>query len=136
MKVRLIERGADSERTRDYPINQPEFLIGRGADCDLRLRTRSVSRHHCLIRLGTDEAFVTDLGSSNGTYLNGQPVRSQSTLHTGDELQVGSIHFVVDLGDFPLVDSAAAGGAETLMRTQKLRGEGDETNEDRGKKKR
>ena len=99
MHVRLIERGPTPGQTREVAVNQPEFLIGRGADCDLRLRESEISRHHCIIRVGPDEATLIDLGSSNGTYLNGQRVRSQAALHSGDELRLGSATFVVDLGD-------------------------------------
>jgi pSer/pThr/pTyr-binding forkhead associated (FHA) protein len=99
IRVRLIERGGTPEQTREIPITQAEFLIGRGADCDLRLRDTEISRHHCTIRVGADEATLVDLGSSNGTFLNGQRVRSQAALHTGDQLQLGAATFVVDLGD-------------------------------------
>jgi pSer/pThr/pTyr-binding forkhead associated (FHA) protein len=104
MKARLIERGADEKHTREIPITQTELLIGRGADCDLRLPVPDVSRHHCIVRVGTDEALVVDLGSSNGTYLNGERVRSQATLHSGDLLSVGECQFVVDLGDLGWAD--------------------------------
>ena len=97
--VRLVERGADAGQTREILLNQEEFLIGRGTDCDLRLRMNEVSRHHCIIHVRPDDVTLLDLGSSNGTYLNGQRVRSQATLHTGDELQLGSAVFLIDLGD-------------------------------------
>jgi pSer/pThr/pTyr-binding forkhead associated (FHA) protein len=99
MRVRLIERGSTPGQTREVAINQAEFLIGRGADCDLRLRESEISRHHCTIRVGPGEATLVDLGSSNGTYLNGQRVRSQAALHSGDEVRLGSSTFLVDLGD-------------------------------------
>ncbi len=99
LHVRLIERGPSAEQTREIPISQSEFLIGRAADCDLRLRVSAISRHHCLIRLGSDEVTLMDLGSSNGTYVNGQRVRSQAALHSGDELRLGTCNFWIDLGD-------------------------------------
>ena len=99
IRVRLIERGSTPEQTREVVVNQAEFLIGRGADCDLRLRDHEISRHHCIIRVVGGEATLVDLGSSNGTYLNGQRVRSQAPLHSGDELRLGAATFVVDLGD-------------------------------------
>jgi pSer/pThr/pTyr-binding forkhead associated (FHA) protein len=113
--VRLIDKGNTAGSTREIPITQPEFLIGRGADCDLRLRLPSVSRHHCTIRVAAGEATVTDLGSSNGTFVNGQRVRSTAPVHSGDELKVGACAFLVDLGDtegvkldVPDVDPVAA----------------------------
>jgi pSer/pThr/pTyr-binding forkhead associated (FHA) protein len=97
--IRLIERGDSPEQTREVPILQSEFLIGRGADCDLRLRVSSVSRHHCIVRVAGDETVLIDLGSSNGTFVNNHCVRSQIVLHTGDEIRLGTCRFVVDLGD-------------------------------------
>src|SRR5215469_2250798 len=108
MHVKLIERGPSAEQTREVPVTETEFVIGRGSDCDLRLRESAVSRHHCTIRRGHDEATLVDLGSSNGTFLNGQRVRSQATLRSGDTLQVGASTFVVDLGDRGAVDLGVA----------------------------
>jgi pSer/pThr/pTyr-binding forkhead associated (FHA) protein len=99
MRARLIERGAKDAETREYPLTGPEFLMGRGSDCDLRLRSSSMSRHHCMIRSGPDSVMLVDLGSSNGTYLNGERVRSQAPLKTGDEVRLDQYVFLVDLGD-------------------------------------
>ena len=107
MNVRLIEHGADPGQTREIRLNQEEFLIGRGTDCDLRLRMHEVSRHHCIIHVRPGDVSVLDLGSSNGTYLNGQRVRSQATLHTGDELRLGDAVFLLDLGDQKSIESKA-----------------------------
>lgn len=98
-RVRLIERGSTAGQTREIVLTEPEFLIGRGADCDLRLRESAVSRHHCTVRVSGGEVSVVDLGSSNGTFVNGQRIRSSSPLRTGDQLAVGSATFLVDLGD-------------------------------------
>jgi pSer/pThr/pTyr-binding forkhead associated (FHA) protein len=124
MKARLIERATEDKQTREIPITQTELLIGRGADCELRLGVPDVSRHHCLIRVTDDEALLVDLGSSNGTYLNGERVRSQAVLHSGDLLQVGECQFVVDLGDLGWadlgVDTAADPSAATVRRKPKM----------------
>jgi pSer/pThr/pTyr-binding forkhead associated (FHA) protein len=101
MNPKLIEPGAGPEQTREIPISQDEFLIGRGADCDLRLRLSAISRHHCLIRTQGGELTLLDLGSSNGTYVNGQRVRSSAVLRSGDEIRLDAFRFVVSLGDTP-----------------------------------
>ena len=121
MKVRLIERASAPERTREIAVNQENFLIGRGHDCDLRLNETTISRHHCIIRVGADEATVMDLGSSNGTYLNGQRVRSQATLHSGDELLVGACKFVVIFGDEAWADPNKTLDENSMGATLKLR---------------
>jgi pSer/pThr/pTyr-binding forkhead associated (FHA) protein len=108
LHVRLLERGTNPEQTREFPIDGPEFLIGRATDCNLRLRGSAISRHHCIIRLGADEVTLVDLGSSNGSYVNGQRVVSQAALHSGDVLRLGERDFLVDLGD----SAISLGGAE------------------------
>lgn len=111
MNPKLIEPGSGPEQTREIPISKGEFLIGRGPDCDLRLGVSAISRHHCMIRIQGGEATLLDLGSSNGTYVNGQRVRSSTVLHTGDEIRLDTYRFLVNLGDGPAVDPAEANAA-------------------------
>jgi two-component system cell cycle response regulator len=67
-------------------------LIGRGADCDIRLDRNSVSRKHARVtRIGTSWN-VQDLGSTNGSYVNDRPV-SHAPLRDGDRLKIGSAIF-------------------------------------------
>jgi pSer/pThr/pTyr-binding forkhead associated (FHA) protein len=101
MTAKLIEPGVGLERTREIAIPKEEFLVGRGSDCDLRVNDEDVSRHHCLIRVRGQEASLSDLGSSNGTFVNGKRVLSQVALNSGDEIRLGKCRFLVDLGDVP-----------------------------------
>ncbi len=101
MPLRLLEFGENGEHLREIPILNEEFLLGRGTDCDLRLHDNAVSRHHCLIRVRGGELSLADLGSSNGTYLNGTRVLSQTALQTGDEIRIGAARYLVDRGDDP-----------------------------------
>jgi pSer/pThr/pTyr-binding forkhead associated (FHA) protein len=118
MLPKLIEPGGDGGREREIIIQGQEFLIGRGSDCDLRLAVSAISRHHCLLRFSAGETTLSDLGSSNGTFVNDKRVRSQATLHTGDEIRVGSCRFVVDLGDG--VDLASAPASDAAATTCKI----------------
>src|SRR5262249_17744942 len=120
MAPRLIEPGASPGQTREVLIGKEEFLIGRGADCDLRLRAAAVSRHHCLIRVRGNEVTLTDLGSSNGTYLNGTRVRSQAPLKEGDELRLGDFRFLVELDERSGIEWGAETGADSSARTCRL----------------
>jgi pSer/pThr/pTyr-binding forkhead associated (FHA) protein len=122
MKAKLIEMGTNTspDEKREIPITKEEFLIGRGDDCDLRLRLSSVSRHHCLLRVRGEEVTATDLGSINGTYLNGQRIRSQSALHSGDELQVGSYHFFLEVGEGPGIEWRPQAGVDPAATTYRL----------------
>ncbi|MCS7047104.1 MAG: FHA domain-containing protein [Gemmataceae bacterium] len=117
MPFRLLEPAQTGDRLREITIKSDEFLIGRGADCDLRLHDTSISRHHCLLRKRGSEVSVSDLGSANGTFVNGVRVLSQTELRTGDEIRVGDCRLIVDLGDdllwserhFPSATDAVAG---------------------------
>jgi diguanylate cyclase (GGDEF)-like protein len=66
-------------------------LIGRGLDAEVRLDDEGVSRQHAkVITVGDDAPTLKDLGSSNGTYVNGNRIQTH-TLKDGDKIQVGSI---------------------------------------------
>lgn len=67
--------GSDGSVQRTYELSGPVTMLGRGTDCDLRLVDPGVSRHHAELRLEDDEVVLVDLGSTNGTFVNGQPVR-------------------------------------------------------------
>ena len=97
LRVRLVEQAPRAEGAQDVAIEQPEFLIGRAVGCDLRLPLSAVSRHHCLLRIDRGEATLTDLGSSNGTHVNGQRVTGTIRLRPGDRLRIGSSLFIVEM---------------------------------------
>ena len=91
----------DDER-REFPLAKTRTILGRRQDCDLRIPTRDVSRRHCEITPGEkrSEVIVRDLGSSNGTYLNGKRI-AESTLKPGDRLTVGPVTFIVQIDGEP-----------------------------------
>src|ERR1700693_3456135 len=101
MTPKLIEPAVGTERTREIPILKEGFLIGRGPDCDLRVNDEDVSRHHCEIVVRGQEATLSDLGSRNGTFVNGKRVLSQVALVSSDVIGLGKCRFLVDLGDVP-----------------------------------
>ncbi len=98
MSGRLIELGAQGDRANEIRLGGEEFLLGRGSDCDLRLRDASISRHHCMFRIRRNEITLMDLGSSNGTFVNGCRVVSQMALKSGDEICLGDFRFCLELG--------------------------------------
>jgi hypothetical protein len=69
-------------------VDEPELIIGRGEECDLIIPDRQVSRQHTRIRLEGDGYILEDLGSKNGTFVNGQPLTGTHFLQDGDEIQI------------------------------------------------
>ena len=65
--------------------------IGRHDDCVIRIKSSQVSRRHCEIFEVANELTIRDLGSSNGTFVNGKRVSGQQGLKAGDELTVGAV---------------------------------------------
>jgi diguanylate cyclase (GGDEF)-like protein len=73
-----------------FKLSGPELTIGRGADVEILLEDDGISRKHAkIIRLPDGTVRVMDLGSTNGTYFNGQRIDLQ-TLKDGDKIQIGS----------------------------------------------
>src|SRR5436853_2141043 len=81
------------------PIDVPRdlTLVGRKEDCDLRLDHKSVSKLHCVIVKTDGAVLLRDLGSTNGTRVNGQRVR-RAALLPNDTLAVANLKFVVKFG--------------------------------------
>ncbi|OJV25064.1 MAG: hypothetical protein BGO26_20755 [Actinobacteria bacterium 69-20] len=73
---------------RSYPLQRGSNVIGRGADAALRLADTSVSRRHIDVYFDGQVAIVHDLGSTNGTNVNGSPVQTWQ-LADGDEIRIG-----------------------------------------------
>jgi predicted component of type VI protein secretion system len=65
--------------------------IGRHDDCLIRIKSSQVSRRHCEVFEDADKLTIRDLGSSNGTFVNGKKVAGQQALKPGDELTVGAV---------------------------------------------
>lgn len=71
-----------------FPLDKTIMRIGRGSDCDIRLDDPGVSRHHAEILMG-EHVILRDLGSTNGTYVNGTLVAEQPLLD-GNVITAGS----------------------------------------------
>ena len=65
--------------------------VGRQDDCQLRIKSSQVSRKHCELFEKKGLLLVKDLGSSNGTYVNGKRIEGQRVLEPGDELTIGKV---------------------------------------------
>lgn len=76
-------------------VDSVPSVIGRSADVDVTVSDETVSRRHAEFRGGRNELEVEDLGSSNGTTLNGNDMVGAVTLHDGDLLGLGSATLLV-----------------------------------------
>ena len=115
MQVVLVMFRSDGER-RSFSVTRDVTVIGRREDCDLRIPLSEVSRKHCRLVRDGDTLKLEDLGSSNGTFLNGQRVQ-EALLSPGDTIQVGPVVFALQIdGEPPEEDlrpvTAAAAAAE------------------------
>src|SRR4051794_10987504 len=70
--------------------------IGRHDECLIRIRSAQVSRRHCELYEDGQRLMLRDLGSSNGTYVNGKRVLGQQPLKAGDVLTIGGVTLRVD----------------------------------------
>jgi pSer/pThr/pTyr-binding forkhead associated (FHA) protein len=117
-KVTLTILGGALDGT-EYAFDKPtRGVIGRSEDCSVRLPNRGwtyqmVSRHHCQLDIDPPCIRVWDLGSLNGTYINGRPTGKRAAeempeasaampcvgheLHDADILAVGPVHFRVNV---------------------------------------
>lgn len=107
MKAELVLRSPDRQET--FPLIGERVTIGRSIHTHVRLLDKLASREHCeIVRLG-DRYILRDLGSSNGTIVNGKPV-AERVLEWGDKIQVGET-VLVFLVDRPQPD----GGTEVVV---------------------
>jgi hypothetical protein len=82
---------------RSKEFSQPRVILGRSRDADYRVNDPNVSRRHAMIYWEDGRLYLKDLGSTNGTLLNGRPV-STGLLASGDTISVGGIGIVVETG--------------------------------------
>ena len=84
----ILEIVEGDDAGRQTPL-EGSLEIGREASTGLPLDDEQTSRRHARVTAQGDHALIEDLGSTNGTYLNGQPIEGQRTLRPGDRLRVG-----------------------------------------------
>lgn len=91
-----------------------DTLIGRSPDCRLKVASTEVSRKHCRIRVRGQQVLVSDLGSSNGTLLNGKPLAPMTEVVAPPKsrLTIGPLEFVVEYQPGKVAKAAAADEVE------------------------
>jgi pSer/pThr/pTyr-binding forkhead associated (FHA) protein len=80
---------------REVKVPETGFLIGRGQECHLRPKSDAISRRHCEIAVEGEKAVIRDMGSKNGTYVNGTRIDGEQELSQSDQLLVGKLELEV-----------------------------------------
>jgi pSer/pThr/pTyr-binding forkhead associated (FHA) protein len=83
--------GIEGDREVTHPLVR-RTRIGRAPGCELRIDSSSVSRHHALLLLGSRDAVIEDLNSTNGVIVNGRKV-TRHLLSDGDMVTIGEVQF-------------------------------------------
>ena len=89
--------GTDGNRYYSWPLEPGKHVIGRKEECEFYLPDRTVSRRHAEIEVvnGSDEVIIHDLGSHNGTCINGRRLAGSSTVKRNDVVMFGQVEFRV-----------------------------------------
>jgi pSer/pThr/pTyr-binding forkhead associated (FHA) protein len=100
---------------KTYPV-PGQVTIGRQADCDISVASEEISRRHAQVRPTPDGLLVEDLGSANGTFINGKRVQT-GLMRPGEELRLDTIRFMLvapgmEMPATPRTPAPAAGGGK------------------------
>ena len=79
---------------RMHPVDRLPFVLGRGSDADLRLDDKGVSRRHLQLSMQGGAVVASDMGSTNGTLINGAPLRAPVMLANGSLLRMGNTRII------------------------------------------
>jgi pSer/pThr/pTyr-binding forkhead associated (FHA) protein len=106
----IVASGKSAGRT--ISIKRNRLLIGRAEECDVRPLSEDVSRRHCEVVVGPSDTWIEDLGSRNGTFVNGVRIAEKTRLSSGDMIRVGSLELQVSCSD----PAAKAGTEDDVSR--------------------
>lgn len=122
MKVNLVllKVGGDNKA---FSLPSSVTCIGRRQDCDLCIPLMVISRRHCALDMDGGKLSIRDLGSSNGTFVNGVKV-DEMDLSAGDKISVGPLNFVVQIDGIPAEMAGDEPMVGELGRRPKVKTEG------------
>jgi DNA-binding winged helix-turn-helix (wHTH) protein len=94
---------------REVALADGENILGRGTDSLVWIDAQSVSRRHALLNIAAGLATLEDLGSKNGTFVNGIRLSAPAALRDGDEIRVGSVPMTLKIYARPGSTETATG---------------------------
>lgn len=97
---------------KSIPLTTKKFLVGREQDCQLRPTSDLVSRHHCVFTADDYTVRLRDLGSTNGTLLNGERLEGTAVLKPGDHIIIGKLELEIQIRELSTAEAAAAKAAQ------------------------
>jgi pSer/pThr/pTyr-binding forkhead associated (FHA) protein len=92
LQMRLVE---GDEIGREYRVEIPEIILGRGQDATIRLEDNKVSRDHAQLTVCNGDIYIIDLDSSNGTHVDGKLIEARTQLVIGSQVRLGDSLIVV-----------------------------------------
>lgn len=95
----IVVQGKPEGKT--IPITGPIFRVGRDPSCHLRPSSDQVSRLHAELAITSETVIVKDLGSRNGTFLNGRTLSGPAQVKSGDLVKIGHLTFAVSIQGVP-----------------------------------
>src|SRR5262249_9148849 len=90
MQLELILKENNAETAR-LKLGMGEFVLGRDTACEVQIPSDAVSRRHARLTVGEDGVFIQDLGSANGTYVDGQRAEGRVALLPGQHVEIGLV---------------------------------------------
>ncbi|MCP4569627.1 MAG: SpoIIE family protein phosphatase [FCB group bacterium] len=100
--------GTDNNRYYAWNLEPGKYSIGRKTTCDFVIDDKTVSRKHAELEISPDlrECFLTDLGSHNGTMINGSPLTDRKNVAAGDHIQFGQTEFKISTDETSTITSS------------------------------
>ena len=119
MKTKFTQK-ADEQETKELEFDRDTITLGRHSTSDIHVVDKKASRHHAKIEIVDGEVRVTDLGSNNGTKVNGENIVTH-LLTEGDEISIGATTIKVDLLDIPAVAGQSEDDPASMQRQKELK---------------
>src|SRR5437764_1384362 len=118
MKLSLLVLTSGKMEGKALDVKLSQFVIGRDPQCHLRPASPHISKRHCAQLQREEHVYLRDFGSTNGSFVNDEPVKGEVELHNDDRLKIGPLEFKVRIEAgvaAPARPAAAAGPGDSKM---------------------